>query len=254
MCLLNADPSNACRGNHWLAHPLLQSCFLPHCSTRPQVHRSVVGMAGRLPPAAADALAGPLTDLQAVALEAVAPTFRALVETAEELLLQMHAAPAYSPAAGSSGGEEGVTDTSAFMRDLARHLAHCRLEYLTKFNPSPASPIPSGQCYERCAQRLSASVCSGTLHLPSLLLTSLPPSPPVLPLQWPAPWWSAWRPAWCCLRCGTPPCCARCRSPASCSWQRWAVMAAASHGVKLWHLLLGHGWGRRRHASLVAAR
>lgn len=146
-----------------------------------------MGMAGRLPPAAADALAGPLTDLQAVALEAVAPTFRALVETAEELLLQMHTAPAYSPAGGGSSGEEGgggepgVTDTSAFMRGLARHLAHCRLEYLTKFNPSPASPIPSGECDECYAQRLSASVCNGPHHLPSLLLTSLLPSPPLLP-------------------------------------------------------------------------
>jgi hypothetical protein len=118
-------------------------------------------MAGRLPPAAADALAGPLADLQAAALEAVAPTFRALVETAEELLLQMHSAPAYSPAAGGSGeedggGEPGVTDTSAFMRDLARHLAHSRLEYLSKFNPSPASPIPSvaRALVERMAARL----------------------------------------------------------------------------------------------------
>ncbi len=117
----------------------------------PQVHRSVVGMGGRLPPAAAEALAGPLADLQAAALEAVAPTFRALVETAEELLLQMHSAPAYGAAAGGTGGEgdgggePGVTDTSSFMRDLARHLTHCRLEYLSKFNPSPASPIPSGK-------------------------------------------------------------------------------------------------------------
>ena len=133
---------------------------LPHLAC-PQVHRSVVGMAGRLPPAAADALAGPLADLQAAALEAVAPTFRALVETAEELLLQMHSAPAYSAAAGGSeggeeaGGEPGVMDTSGFMRDLARHMAHCRLEYLSKFNPSPASPIPSGEPAQRLGVRLA---------------------------------------------------------------------------------------------------
>ena len=106
-------------------------------------------MAGRLPPAAAEALAGPLADLQAAAVEAVAPTFRALVEAGEELLLQMHSGVAYSGSGGEGegegGGEPGVTDTSRFMRDLARHLAHCRLEHLSKFNPSPASPIPSGE-------------------------------------------------------------------------------------------------------------
>lgn len=120
------------------------------CNCLQEVHRSVSGMLGRLPHEAAEALAAPLAELQAAAVEAVAPTFRALVEGAEELLLQMHSAPAYAAGHGSGAGAGGaapaevVTDTSAFMRELARQLAHCRLEFLTKFNPSPASPVPSG--------------------------------------------------------------------------------------------------------------
>lgn len=118
------------------------------CNCLQELHRSVAGMLGRLPAPAAEALAAPLGDLQAAALEAVAPLFKAAVEAGEELLLQMHGAAAYGGAAGgatgAAGGEPGVTDTSGFMRDLARQLAHCRIEFLTKFSPSPASPVPSG--------------------------------------------------------------------------------------------------------------
>lgn len=101
-------------------------------------------MLGRLPPAAAEALAAPLGELQAAAVGAVAPTFRAVADAGEELLLQMHATPAYAAEGAPAGAGEAVTDTSPCVRDLARLLAHCRLEFLTKFNPSPASPVPSG--------------------------------------------------------------------------------------------------------------
>lgn len=193
------------------------------------------GMLGRLPPAAAEALAAPLGELQAAAVEAVAPTFRAMVDAGEELLLQMHATPAYTAGADGApaGGAAAVTDTSPCVRDLGRLLAHCRLEYLTKFNPSPASPVPSGACPRaglaqrprRCAailaapQELPASPASACF---CLCRVHLPVCPALLArLQWAAPWWSAWPPGWCCLPCGTPRCCARCRRPASCSWQRW---------------------------------
>ncbi|KAL4458763.1 hypothetical protein ABPG75_013628 [Micractinium tetrahymenae] len=131
------------------------------CNCLQEVHRSVGGMLGRLPAAAAEALAPPLGELQAAAVEAVAPTFRAMVEAGEELLLQMHGTPAYAAGADVAGGTpagagEAVTDTSPCVRDLARLLAHCRLEYLTKFNPSPASPVPSvaRALVERMAARL----------------------------------------------------------------------------------------------------
>ncbi|KAL4435870.1 hypothetical protein ABPG77_000632 [Micractinium sp. CCAP 211/92] len=128
------------------------------CNCLQEVHRSVGGMLGRLPPAAAEALAAPLGELQAAAIEAVAPTFRAMVDAGEELLLQMHATPAYTAGAAGApaGADAAVTDTSPCVRGLGRLLAHCRLEYLTKFNPSPASPVPSvGRALvERMAARL----------------------------------------------------------------------------------------------------
>ena len=110
------------------------------------------GLLGRLPPDAAEALRGPLGSVHAAAVEAVAPTIRAMVDAAEETLLRVHATPAYTAAptadgpigaaAAAAGG--GVVDTSPYMSDLSRLLTHCRLEFLTKFNPSPASPVPSG--------------------------------------------------------------------------------------------------------------
>jgi hypothetical protein len=139
------------------------------CNCLQEVHRSVAGLLGRLPPAAAEALAGPLADLQTAAVEAVAPTFRTLVDGAEETLLQMHSSAAGYTTSSGSGAESaaggsapsaaaaagGVMDTSPFMRDLARQLTHCRLEFLSKFNPSPASPVPSGAP----ACRLPGAMC-----------------------------------------------------------------------------------------------
>lgn len=121
------------------------------CNCLHEVHRSVAGMLGRLPPGAAEALAAPLADLQAAAVDAVAPMFRAGVEAGEELLLQMHGSAAYTGAppadggGGGGGGEPGMMDTSPYMRELARLLASLRLELLTKFNPAPTSPVPSGE-------------------------------------------------------------------------------------------------------------
>ena len=159
------------------------------CNCLQEVHRSVGGMVGRLPAAAAAALAAPLAGLQAAAVEAVAPTFRALVEGMEEQLMAMHGTPAYAgpppPPAGQPGDDAtaaaaAVTDTSPYMRDLARQLAHCRLEFLTKFNPSPASPVPSGaRSWHAPAQHLLpacllaclACLPAGLLGLPACLLS-----------------------------------------------------------------------------------
>lgn len=165
------------------------------CNCLQEVHRSVAGLLGRLPPAAAEALAGPLGELQAAAVEAVAPTFRALVEGAEETLLQMHTSAAgYTATDGGGGGSSaadgstpagagaaaaggGMMDTSAYMRELARQLTHCRLEFLTKFNPSPASPVPSGKpaCLHLCQSVMPACTCRPVwLCLVARLLDCLP--------------------------------------------------------------------------------
>ncbi|PSC76466.1 conserved oligomeric Golgi complex subunit 5 [Micractinium conductrix] len=134
------------------------------CNCLQEVHRSMGGLLGRLPPDAAEALRGPLGSVHAAAVEAVAPTIRAMVDAAEETLLRVHATPAYTAAptadgpigaaAAAAGG--GMVDTSPYMSDLSRLLTHCRLEFLTKFNPSPASPVPSvaRSLVERMAARL----------------------------------------------------------------------------------------------------
>lgn len=132
------------------------------CNCLHEVHRSVGSMAGRLPAGAGDALRGPLGEMHAVAIDTVAPTFRSMVESAEEMLLQMHSTTAYAAGDSSAGdssaaaADVAVMDTSAYMRELARQLAHYRLEFLTKFNPSPASPVPSvaRALVERMAARL----------------------------------------------------------------------------------------------------
>lgn len=172
------------------------------CNCLQEVHRSVAGLLGRLPPAAAEALAGPLGALQAAAVEAVAPTFRAMVEGAEETLLQMHssaagyttsggsradaAADSSASAAAAAAAAGGVMDTSPYMRGLARQLTHCRLEFLSKFNPSPASPVPSGAPACRlpaCARLPGSARLLGGLHadLPAAAAPDacmLPPLPP----------------------------------------------------------------------------
>eukprot|EP00887_Chlorella_sp_A99_P006562 scaffold3.g6562.t1 len=140
------------------------------CNCLQEVHRGVSALLPRVPPAAAAALAPPLEALQATALELVAPTFQAIAEAAEAALLRMHEQHwGGGDAGGKAGGEAAggaaaplpeVVDTSPYMAQLARHLAHCRVEFLSKLSPSPTSPLPSvGRVLvERLAARLA--VCA----------------------------------------------------------------------------------------------
>ena len=61
----------------------------------------------------------PLDAIRTVAIEAVLPLFKAMVEAAEQHLLRMH---------GEGLGQEGPGEvhTSGYMRDLTHHLSHCR--------------------------------------------------------------------------------------------------------------------------------
>lgn len=101
-----------------------------------EVHRSLATLLPRMPPAAAAVLTAPLDAIRTVAIEAVLPLFKAMVEAAEQHLLRMH---------GEGLGQEGPGElhTSGYMRDLTHHLSHCRLEYLSKFMPAPSPHVHS---------------------------------------------------------------------------------------------------------------
>lgn len=65
----------------------------------------------------------PLDAVQGVAMEAVMPIFKAMVEAAEEIILRLH-----SESFGE-GGQQGMTQASAYMQALTSHLTHCRSTY-----------------------------------------------------------------------------------------------------------------------------
>lgn len=119
-----------------------------------EAHRSVAALAGRLPAPAAAALAGALEDVQAAALEAVAPLFRAMVDACQDRILRLHAANL-----GADEGAEGsVVETSPYLRDLARQLARYRVEYLSKFSPAPGSSGAAPSVARALADRFAARV------------------------------------------------------------------------------------------------
>lgn len=130
----------------------------------------------RLPPTAAAALEAPLEALNAVALDAVAPLFRALAEGVEARLTGVHDLHAARWGRGGRGSGDGGGDggdgggdggdggaammaTSAYVADAAAALAAFRAEYLVRFAPPPApggAPSAAAQLCERTAGRLLA--------------------------------------------------------------------------------------------------
>ena len=58
--------------------------------------------------------------IQGVAMEAVMPIFKAMVEAAQDIILCLH-----SESFGEQG-QQGMTQASAYMQALTSHLAHCR--------------------------------------------------------------------------------------------------------------------------------
>ena len=61
-----------------------------------------------------------LESIQGVALEAVMPMFKAMVESAEEIILRLH-----SEDFGQER-QQGMTQASAYMQALTAHVNHCR--------------------------------------------------------------------------------------------------------------------------------
>ena len=58
--------------------------------------------------------------MQGVALEAVMPMFKAMVEAAEDIILRLH-----SEDFGQEQ-QQGMTQASAYMQALTAHVNHCR--------------------------------------------------------------------------------------------------------------------------------
>lgn len=63
-----------------------------------------------------------LESVQGVALEAVMPMFKAMVEAAEDIILRLH-----SEDFGQER-QQGMTQASAYMQALITHVNHCRSE------------------------------------------------------------------------------------------------------------------------------
>ncbi|KAK9840386.1 hypothetical protein WJX74_009033 [Apatococcus lobatus] len=121
------------------------------CSQLQEVFRSLLALLPRLPDAASGALQAALESIQNVAVEAVMPIFRAMVEAAEQQLLAIHTQ--------NFGGKEragGVINASPYMLGLAAHIAHCRTDYLSRLTPAPSASVPSfgATLVQRMASRL----------------------------------------------------------------------------------------------------
>ncbi|GLC41103.1 hypothetical protein PLESTM_001156100 [Pleodorina starrii] len=125
------------------------------CSQLQETHRSLSTLLTRLPPTAAPALGGALAAVQATAVDAVAPIFRAVVEACEERLLRMHDWPGYRAGADAAAAAE-VTSTSPHVAEVAALLADFRGEFLSRFVPPPSPSVPScvGSLVERMACRV----------------------------------------------------------------------------------------------------
>ncbi|GLI63871.1 hypothetical protein VaNZ11_006987 [Volvox africanus] len=148
-----ADGSSAARGGITAGPNAAQLRNIALCSQLQETHRSLSTLLTRLPPTAVPALGGALAAVQATAVDAVAPIFRAVVEACEERLLQMHEWPGYR--AGAAEGPE-VTSTSPHVAEVAALLADFRSEFLSRFVPPPTPSVSScvGSLVERMACRL----------------------------------------------------------------------------------------------------
>lgn len=78
----------------------------------------------------------PLQAVQAVAIEAVMPIFKAMVEAAEEVILRLHSE------GFADEGQQGMTQASAYMQALTTHLTHCR-SLLCLSSLCPSRPLGS---------------------------------------------------------------------------------------------------------------
>lgn len=105
------------------------------CNAAYEIHRSLAPTAAKLPFSAVECLVGPLEELQKAQLDIIAPLFRAMVDMIQECILKIHLLNL-----GAENGAEGsIMETSPYINDLVRLLSMCRVEYLSKFVPAPAT-------------------------------------------------------------------------------------------------------------------
>jgi conserved oligomeric Golgi complex subunit 5 len=136
--------------------------------------------------------------LQAHAVEAVLPMFRAAVEHAEEQLLQMHAVD------WASVAEAAVLQPSGYMQRVAGTLRDLRARYLSHFVPQPSPSVVSfaSLLCQRLASRLlsffvrHAALIKALSQPGRLQLAKVRPSRHActssVPVEWPEAPVSAW--------------------------------------------------------------
>jgi conserved oligomeric Golgi complex subunit 5 len=112
------------------------------CNYLQEMHRSMLNLIQRLPDAAVLVLSAPIQAVEAAAIDMVLPTFKAIVEMAEQEILTMHSLQWSGTAAGEAdkdNNNQAVAQSSPYVKAMAKHLAHCRIEWLSKFTPPPTS-------------------------------------------------------------------------------------------------------------------
>ncbi|GMH36010.1 hypothetical protein BSKO_03878 [Bryopsis sp. KO-2023] len=117
-----------------------QSRNIALCSHLQEVHRSLVSAVPNLPLTAAEALVHPMEFLKGAAIETIAPIFKAVVETVEQAILEIHAT---SNNWGEDSGESTQALPSKYVSDLEAKLQIFRSEFLMKFTPVPNPTVPS---------------------------------------------------------------------------------------------------------------
>eukprot|EP00798_Chlamydomonas_sp_ICE-L_P027164 gene27164-2403_t len=101
-------------------------------------------------------------EYMATAVDAIAPIFKAMMESLEEKILKMHYVN-YSVTSHGAGGREAgstepvsVVNTSAYLLEACALITAFRSDFLSKFVPVPSPNVPScvGSLVERMACRL----------------------------------------------------------------------------------------------------
>lgn len=98
----------------------------PRATTQQTAPRSLVTLLPRLPPTVSAALDAPLAALQAAALDAVSPIFRAMTDAMEARILGMHAAHAAAWGHGEQDAAAGMMDTSGYVAEVVASLGYFR--------------------------------------------------------------------------------------------------------------------------------
>eukprot|EP00210_Caulerpa_lentillifera_P004749 g4533.t1 len=112
------------------------------CSNLQEIHRSLLSFAAKLDPIGLGFLKPALDATKVMAVELVAPIFKAFVEELEQIVLKMHSMSQWATVHDQSTLKE-ASDPSEFVVELANRLRVFQMEFLQKFSPSFSSTTPS---------------------------------------------------------------------------------------------------------------